>query len=121
MSFLFKKSTKKVTRLFFSTDVHGSERTYRKFINAGKFYQANVLIMGGDISGKLLIPIIKDKNGNFRATLQGTTEHYATEADLERSVGTPGELWVFTTRLWKRMSSRHCRRNPQRLINCSTS
>jgi len=82
MSFLFKKSTKQVTRLFFSTDVHGSERTYRKFINAGKFYQANVLIMGGDISGKLLIPIIKDKNGNFRATLQGTTEHYATEADL---------------------------------------
>jgi len=82
MSFLFKKSTKKVSRLFFSTDVHGSERTYRKFINAGKFYQANVLIMGGDISGKLLIPIIKDKNGNFRATLQGTTEHYATEADL---------------------------------------
>jgi len=82
MSFLFKKSTKKATRLFFSTDVHGSERTYRKFINAGKFYQANVLIMGGDISGKLLIPIIKDKNGNFRATLQGTTEHYATEADL---------------------------------------
>ncbi len=82
MSFLFKKSTKKVTRLFFSTDLHGSERTYRKFINAGKFYQANVLIMGGDITGKLLIPIIKDKNGNFRATLQGTTEHFTTEADL---------------------------------------
>ena len=82
MSFLFKKPTKKVTHLFFSTDLHGSERTYRKFINAGKFYQANVLIMGGDISGKLLIPIIKDKNGNFRATLQGATEHYATEGDL---------------------------------------
>ena len=82
MSFLFKKSAKKVTRLFFSTDLHGSERTFRKFINAGKFYQANVLIMGGDITGKLLIPIIKDKNGNFRATLQGTTEHFATEGDL---------------------------------------
>jgi Icc-related predicted phosphoesterase len=83
MSFLFKKAPKKVaTRIFFSTDLHGSERTYRKFLNAGKFYQANVLIMGGDITGKLLIPIIKDKNGNFRATLQGTTEHFATEGDL---------------------------------------
>ena len=82
MSFLFKKPAKKVTRLFYATDVHGSERTYRKFINAGKFYQANVLIMGGDISGKLLIPIIKEKNGHFRATLQGVTEHYASEAEL---------------------------------------
>ena len=37
------------TRLFFGTDLHGSERTFRKFLNAGKFYQANVLVMGGDI------------------------------------------------------------------------
>ena len=64
MSFLFKKPKKQLTRLFFATDLHGSERTYRKFINAGKFYQANVLVMGGDITGKLLIPIIKEKNGH---------------------------------------------------------
>jgi len=82
MAFLFKKSRKKSTRLFYATDIHGSERTYRKFLNAGKFYEANVLVMGGDITGKLLIPIIKDKNGNFRATLQGTTEHFAAEAEL---------------------------------------
>jgi Icc-related predicted phosphoesterase len=83
MSFLFKKTPKKkVTRLFYSTDLHGSERTYRKFINAGKFYQAEVLVMGGDITGKLLIPIIRDKNGNFRATLQGQTEHFTTETEL---------------------------------------
>ena len=36
MAFLGKKKTKKLTRLFFATDIHGSERTYRKFINAGK-------------------------------------------------------------------------------------
>jgi uncharacterized protein len=95
MSFLFKKSTKKATRLFFSTDLHGSERTYRKFINAGKFYQANVLIMGGDITGKLLIPIIKDKNGHFRATLQGTTEHFATEGDLSGLLERLGTLGFY--------------------------
>ena len=65
MSFLGKKS-KKMTRLFFATDIHGSERTYRKFINAGKFYEANVIVMGGDISGKLMIPIIKEGNGHYR-------------------------------------------------------
>ena len=49
MPFFSKKSKKKPTRLFFATDLHGSERTYRKFINAGKFYDVNVLVMGGDI------------------------------------------------------------------------
>ena len=83
MSFLFKKSRKPATRLFYATDIHGSERTYRKFVNAGKFYSANVLVMGGDITGKLLIPVIKEKNGHFRATLQGQVEHYESEADLQ--------------------------------------
>ena len=84
MSFFFKKkSSKKATRLFFATDLHASERTYRKFINAGKFYDVDILIMGGDITGKLLIPIIKEKNGQYRATLQGRVEQVATQAELE--------------------------------------
>lgn len=83
MAFLFRKTRKQMTRLFYATDLHGSERTFRKFINAGKFYDAQVLIMGGDITGKLLIPIIQEKNGNYRATLQGNTEHYTSEAELQ--------------------------------------
>ena len=83
MTFFGKKKSKKLTRLFFATDIHGSERTYRKFINAGKFYEVNTIVMGGDISGKLLIPIIKEANGHFRATLQGTVQHLTTEAELK--------------------------------------
>ena len=83
MSFFSRKNSKKATRLFFATDLHASERTYRKFINAGKFYDANVLVMGGDITGKLLIPIIKEKNGCYRATLQGRVEQLTTEEELK--------------------------------------
>jgi Icc-related predicted phosphoesterase len=83
MSFLGKKG-KRITRLFFATDIHGSERTYRKFINAGKFYEANVIVMGGDISGKLMIPIIKEGNGHFRATLQGSVHKLETEEALKQ-------------------------------------
>ncbi|MBI5840164.1 MAG: metallophosphoesterase [Chloroflexi bacterium] len=82
MPFFSKKPSKKATRLFFATDLHGSERTYRKFINAGKFYDVNVIVMGGDIQGKLLIPIIKESNGHYRATLQGRVEHLSTEEEL---------------------------------------
>jgi Icc-related predicted phosphoesterase len=88
MSFLFKKSSKKkATRLFFATDLHASERTYRKFINAGKFYDVDVLIMGGDVTGKLLIPIIKEPHGQYRATLQGRVERFETQSELDALYG----------------------------------
>jgi Icc-related predicted phosphoesterase len=50
-------------RLFFATDVHGSERCFRKFLNAGKFYDVQHLILGGDITGKVLIPIVRTPRG----------------------------------------------------------
>jgi len=87
MPFFNKKSGKKPTRLFFATDLHGSERTFRKFINAGKFYEANVIVMGGDITGKLLIPIIKESNGSYRATVQGRVEHLAAQEELSNLTG----------------------------------
>jgi len=79
-----RKPSKKPTRIYFATDLHGSERTFRKFINAGKFYGADVLIMGGDILGKLAVPIIREGNGTYRASLQGRTERLSGEADLQR-------------------------------------
>lgn len=84
MQFFRKKPPKKTTRLFFATDLHGSERTFRKFINAGKFYEANVLIMGGDILGKLAIPIIREGSSRYRAALQGRTEHLEGDAELQQ-------------------------------------
>jgi Icc-related predicted phosphoesterase len=87
MSFFSRKPKKSATRLFFATDLHGSERTFRKFINAGKFYEVNVIVMGGDIQGKLMIPIIKESNGHHRATLQGRVEHISTEDELKSLMG----------------------------------
>jgi Icc-related predicted phosphoesterase len=38
-------------RLFFATDIHGSETCWRKFLNSGKHYGADVLVLGGDMTG----------------------------------------------------------------------
>ena len=95
MPLFSKKSKKAVSRLFYATDIHGSERTYRKFINAGKFYDVNVLILGGDISGKLLIPIIKETNGKYRATLQGVVQHMTTEEELKAMIEKLGILGFY--------------------------
>jgi Icc-related predicted phosphoesterase len=56
-------------RIFFATDVHGSETCWRKFLNSGKHYQADVIILGGDMTGKALVPIIDDGGDRWHATL----------------------------------------------------
>jgi Icc-related predicted phosphoesterase len=58
-------------KIFFATDIHGSDRCFRKFVNAGKFYGADVLLMGGDITGKMLVPIVEGAGGRYRSRLFG--------------------------------------------------
>jgi Icc-related predicted phosphoesterase len=70
-------------RIVYSGDVHGSERCFRKFLNAAAFYDAEVLIMGGDITGKVMTPLVEDKPGRFTATVFGRKERVKRPADLE--------------------------------------
>ena len=55
-------------KVFFATDLHGSEVCWRKFLNAAKFYEADVLICGGDMTGKAMIPIVEE-NGHYTVTI----------------------------------------------------
>jgi uncharacterized protein len=52
-------------RLYFVTDIHGSDICFKKFINAGKFYKADVIILGGDTTGKMLVFFVDQGNGTF--------------------------------------------------------
>jgi len=65
LSFLFKKSRSKNTRILFATDMHGSEGVWRKFLNASAMLKVDVAICGGDLTGKMIVPIIEHKNGKY--------------------------------------------------------
>lgn len=56
-------------RIFFATDIHGSDVCWRKFLNAGAFHKADVLVMGGDMTGKAMVPIT-GSGSSWRVTLQ---------------------------------------------------
>jgi len=58
------------TRVFFITDVHGSTKCFRKFLNSAKFYSAGVLVLGGDLTGKVLIPVVEQGDGSYRCTFE---------------------------------------------------
>src|SRR2546421_2853727 len=61
---------RKTVRVFYATDLHGSEVCWRKFLNAAKFYDADVLICGGGMTGKAMIPIVEDGD-RYELTLSG--------------------------------------------------
>ena len=45
-----RKQRERGRRILFATDVHGSDVCFRKFINSGKLYEIDYLILGGDIT-----------------------------------------------------------------------
>jgi Icc-related predicted phosphoesterase len=88
-------------RLFFATDIHGSETCWRKFLNSGKHYGADVLVLGGDMTGKALVPLVDDGGGNWHATLLENRHELAGEeeaAAFEEAVKRRGYYPFRTTR-----------------------
>jgi Icc-related predicted phosphoesterase len=59
-------SSEPTVRLFFATDIHGSDFCFRKFLGTVKHYRVDHLVLGGDITGKFLVPIIRDSSGRYR-------------------------------------------------------
>ena len=87
-------------RVFFATDIHGSDICWRKFLNAGKFHKADVLIMGGDMTGKAMVPIVQAGSG-WDVTLQEQAIHLADEDELvamEKRISGRGYYPVRVTR-----------------------
>lgn len=75
-------------RIFFATDVHGSEVCWKKFINAGKFYEASILILGGDMTGKAIVPIIAQGNSRYKVTLLDQETILEGQGDVDKMVQT---------------------------------
>jgi Icc-related predicted phosphoesterase len=69
------------TRLYYASDIHGSEVLWRKFLNAAAAYRAEVLVMGGDVTGKVVVPLVERPDG-FHVELFGQSQVVAVD-DVE--------------------------------------
>ena len=72
-----------MTKLFFATDIHGSDICWSKFLNAGKFYEADVLILGGDMTGKAVVPFIHQGGNKYRITLLEQVFDVSTDEEIQ--------------------------------------
>jgi uncharacterized protein len=69
-------------KIFFATDIHGSEVCWRKFLNSAAFYKADLVVLGGDVTGKAMVPITA-YNGYWQVTVRGETQRLETKAELD--------------------------------------
>jgi Icc-related predicted phosphoesterase len=96
---LFGKKAKRETRVFFVTDVHGSTRCFLKFINAAKVYEPDVLVLGGDITGKRVVPLVKLSDGSYEGHLAGRDHVLASEDEIAafEKAAADGGLYAYRT------------------------
>jgi len=60
------------TKFIFATDIHGSETVWRKFLNCAKMFNLDALVLSGDMTGKVIVPIIERADGRYDSSLLGT-------------------------------------------------
>ena len=77
-----RRESEEAFALYYASDVHGSDQCWRKFLGAGRFYEVNALIMGGDLTGKAIVPIQLDADGAFTAEFLGETRSGRGETSL---------------------------------------
>ena len=58
-------------RIFYAADIHGSDACWRKFLKAGDFYQTDVIVLGGDLTGKAMVAVIRGAGATWRARFLG--------------------------------------------------
>ena len=69
-------------KVFFATDIHGSEICWRKFLNAAAFYKADMVVLGGDVTGKVLVPILA-MPGYWEVSFGGQRMRLETKTELD--------------------------------------
>lgn len=73
-----------MTTIFYAGDLHGSEICFKKFTNAAQFYGADVLILGGDLTAKMVVPVIDRGHGAHEATLFGKIRRVNGDDELKQ-------------------------------------
>jgi uncharacterized protein len=80
MRLLRRNRDDKLLRIFYAADIHGSDTCWRKFLKAGDFYDVDVIVLGGDLTGKAMVAVVRDAAGTWRARFLGRVAE-ARDAD----------------------------------------
>jgi len=97
MSLFGRRKQARDSRMFFTTDIHGSNRCFRKFLNSAEVYEAQTLVIGGDLTGKRLCPVVRRPNGEHTSEWAGRplTLESAQEVEEFKAKAANAGLYAF--------------------------
>ncbi len=87
-------------KIFFACDIHASNTCFRKYLNGLKIYKVDVGILLGDLTGKLLIPLVEKAGGGWETNFLGRPVEVHTEeelANLKKTIEMVGYYWIHLT------------------------
>jgi Icc-related predicted phosphoesterase len=82
-------------KIFFASDLHGSNICFKKFVNGAQFYGADVLVLGGDLTGKAVIPIAEQTDGTYLAFQHGQSVRIEGKSELDEFVKRQGNMGFY--------------------------
>ena len=82
-------------KMFFASDLHGSNVCFKKFVNSAQFYGADVLVLGGDLTGKAVIPIAEQSDGTFISFMHGEAMTLQGKAALDDFIKKNGNMGFY--------------------------
>jgi Icc-related predicted phosphoesterase len=85
-------------RIFYASDVHGSNRCFKKFLNAGRFYGCEAIVLGGDITGKALVPFVEVSPGEVHVTFLGNHHVLRSDEEIQELEGRVGDTGYYPHR-----------------------
>ncbi len=88
-------SANEQVKMFFASDLHGSNVCFKKFVNSAQFYGAEVLVLGGDLTGKAVIPIAEQSDGTFLSFLHGEPHTLKTKEELDVFIKRNGDMGFY--------------------------
>ncbi|MEZ5827696.1 MAG: hypothetical protein R3D01_04615 [Hyphomicrobiales bacterium] len=89
------KASDDEVKIFFASDLHGSNVCFKKFVNGAKFYGADVLVLGGDLTGKAVIPIAEQDDGTFLAFQHGESVSIKAKDELDDFIKRQGNMGFY--------------------------
>ncbi len=114
-----KRAKTRGLRIYFATDLHGSEVCFRKFLAAARVYEADVIILGGDFAGKAIVPVLTE-GGSLRARVGGE-EITVPEAEWDRLVADIGKSGAVPGADGRRRAGPALRRSRASSTGCSAA
>lgn len=69
--------------IFYVADIHGADLCFKKWLNAGRAYGADVIVIGGDLTGKVLVPLYPSPAGGRSVTWRGRIVELETRSEID--------------------------------------